>query len=67
MRDVIYLLFHLLTTLAKLIGPGSGRAVIAENLILRAGRIDGLPDALLDRLDRVQEYKRYTLFLESAR
>jgi hypothetical protein len=35
MRDVIYLLFHLLTTLAKLIRPGGGRAVIAENLLLK--------------------------------
>lgn len=35
MRDVIYLLFHLLTTLAKLLRPGSGRTVIAENLILK--------------------------------
>tara|TARA_R110002124_G_scaffold26616_2_gene95769 strand:- start:170 stop:544 length:375 start_codon:yes stop_codon:yes gene_type:complete len=33
MRDVIYLLLHLLTTLAKLIRPGGGRAVIAENLL----------------------------------
>ena len=35
MRDVIYLLFRLLTTMAKLIRPGSGRAVIAENLLLK--------------------------------
>ena len=35
MRDVIYLLFHLLTTLAKLIRPGGCRAVIAENLLLK--------------------------------
>jgi len=35
MRDVIYLLFHLLTTLAKLIQPGGGKAVIAENLLLK--------------------------------
>jgi len=35
MRDVIYLLFHLLTTLAKLIRPGGSRAVIAENLLLK--------------------------------
>ena len=35
MRDVIYLLFHLLTTLAKLIRPGGGRTVIAENLLLK--------------------------------
>jgi len=35
MRDVIYLLFQLLTTLAKLAKPGGGRAVIAENLLLK--------------------------------
>ena len=35
MRDVIHLLFHLLTTLAKLIQPGCSRTVIAENLLLR--------------------------------
>ena len=35
MRDVIYLLFHLLTTLAKLIRPGGSRTVIAENLLLK--------------------------------
>jgi transposase InsO family protein len=35
MRDVIYLLFQLLTTLAKLLHPGGGRTVIAENLILK--------------------------------
>jgi hypothetical protein len=35
MRDVIYLLFHLLTTLAALIKPGGARAVIAENLLLK--------------------------------
>ena len=33
MRDVIYLLLHTLTTLAKLIGPGGSRTVIAENLL----------------------------------
>ena len=35
MRDVIYLLLHTLTTLAKLIGPGGSRTVIAENLLLK--------------------------------
>ena len=35
MKDVIYLLFHLLTTIAKLIQPGGSRAVIAENLLLK--------------------------------
>jgi len=35
MRDAIYLLVQLLTTLAKLLRPGGGRTVIAENLILK--------------------------------
>ena len=35
MRNVIYLLFHLLTTLAKLTRPGGSRAVMAENLLLK--------------------------------
>jgi len=35
MRDAIYLLFHLLTTLAKLVRPGGSRTVIAENLLLK--------------------------------
>mgnify|MGYP001823861931 FL=1 len=35
MKEVFYLLFHLLTTLAKLIRPGGGRTVIAENLLLK--------------------------------
>jgi putative transposase len=35
MKDIIYLLFHLLTTLAKLIRPGGSRTVIAENLLLK--------------------------------
>jgi hypothetical protein len=34
MKDVIYLLFHLLTTLAKLISSGGSRTVIAEKLFV---------------------------------
>ena len=34
MKDVIYLLFDLLTTVAKLLRPGGNRTVIAENLLL---------------------------------
>ena len=34
MKGVIYLLFDLLTTLAKLLRPGGSRTVIAENLLL---------------------------------
>jgi len=35
MKDVIYLLFDLLTTPAKLLRPGGSRGVIAENLLLK--------------------------------
>ena len=35
MKDVISLLFDLLITLAKLLRPGGGRAIIAENLLLK--------------------------------
>ena len=35
MKEVIYLLFDLLTALAKLLRPGGARAVIAENLLLK--------------------------------
>jgi len=35
MKDVIYLLFDLLTTVAKLLRPGGNRTVIAENLLLK--------------------------------
>ena len=35
MKDVISLIFHLLTTLARLLRPGGGRAIIAENLLLK--------------------------------
>lgn len=35
MKDVTDLLFDLLTTLAKLLPPGAGPTVIAENLLLK--------------------------------
>jgi len=35
MTDALSLVFHLLTTLAKLIRPGGTRTVIAENLLLK--------------------------------
>ena len=35
MRDVIYLLFHLLTGVAKLLRPSGGKTIIAENLLLK--------------------------------
>lgn len=35
MKDIFILLIHLLTTVAKLLGPGGTKAVIAENLLLK--------------------------------
>ena len=35
MKEVIYLLFHLLNTAAKLLRPGGKKAIIAENLHLK--------------------------------
>ena len=35
MRSLLFLLFHLLTTLAKLLGPGGIKTVLAENLLIK--------------------------------
>ena len=35
MKDIVILLVHLLTTVAKLLGPGGTKAVIAENFLLK--------------------------------
>ncbi len=35
MKDVIFLIFHLVTTMAKLLQSGGSRAIIAENLLLK--------------------------------
>jgi len=35
MKDIAILMVHLLTTVAKLLGPGGAKAVIAENLLLK--------------------------------
>ena len=35
MKDVIFVLFNLLTALAKLVRPRGGRTLIAENLLLK--------------------------------
>ena len=35
MKDPIFLIFHLLTTVAKLLRPGGSRTIIAENLLLK--------------------------------
>jgi hypothetical protein len=35
MKHIVILLVHLLTTVAKLLGPGGAKAIIAENLLLK--------------------------------
>jgi transposase InsO family protein len=35
MKDLLVLLAHLLTTIAKLLGPGGARAVVADSLIMK--------------------------------
>ena len=35
MKDLLILLAHLLTTIAKLLGPGGVRAVVADSLLMR--------------------------------
>jgi len=35
MKEIVILFIHLLTTMAKVLGPGSAKSVIAENLLLK--------------------------------
>jgi len=35
MKDLLVLLAHLLTTIAKLLGPGGAKAMVADNLLLK--------------------------------
>jgi hypothetical protein len=35
MKDLLILLAHLLTTAAKLLGPGGARAVVADSLLMK--------------------------------
>jgi hypothetical protein len=35
MKEAMFLIFHLLATLAKLLGSGGSRVIIAENLLLK--------------------------------
>ena len=36
MRDLLILLIHLIATLARLMGPGGLRSVVAESLLVQA-------------------------------
>ena len=35
MRDLAVLLMHLLTTVARLVGPGGARSVVAESVLVK--------------------------------
>ena len=35
MKDLVFLLVHLLTTLAKLLGPGGAKAIVADSLLMK--------------------------------
>ena len=35
MKDLVFLLIHLVTTLAKLLGPGGANAIVADNLLMK--------------------------------
>jgi hypothetical protein len=35
MKDVVVLLMHLMTTLARLIGPVGAKAIIADSLLMK--------------------------------
>ena len=35
MKDLVLLLIHLLTTLAKLLGPGGAKAIVADSLLMK--------------------------------
>jgi glutamyl-tRNA reductase len=35
MRDLAILFLHLITTVAKLIGPGGARSIVAESLLVK--------------------------------
>lgn len=59
MKDVIFLLFQLLSTLAQLIQPGGSRAIIVENLLFKQELIINNEmdrDAIYLVVDRVPNY-----------
>jgi len=34
-KDLVFLLIHLLTTLAKLLGPGGAKSIVADSLLMK--------------------------------
>ena len=35
MKDLLVLLAHLLTTIAKILGPGGAKAIVADSLLMK--------------------------------
>ena len=47
MRDLVVLVLHLLTTIARLVGPGGARSVVAESVLLKQQLLIVKPDTLI--------------------
>jgi hypothetical protein len=39
MRDLVVLFIHFIATLARLLGPGGARSIVAESLLLKHQRL----------------------------
>ena len=71
MKDQLILLAHLLTTIAKLLGPGGARAVVADNLLMKQQLLvinrsrRRAPN--LSALDRFLLFGFWSLFLDPRR
>jgi len=35
MKDLVFLLIHLLTTITKLLGPGGAKTIVADSLLMK--------------------------------
>jgi hypothetical protein len=56
MKDLLIFLAHLLTTIAKFLGPGGAKAVVADSLLMKQqlliiNRCPGPPNLLVHRPD----------------
>ena len=64
MKELLVLLAHLLTTLAKLLGPGGARAIVADSLLMKQqlliiNRCPGPPNLSVNRPDHNILNQRY--------
>jgi len=70
MRDLLVFLVHLLTTIAKLLGPSGVRAVVADSLLMKQQHLvinrSRQRAPILSALDRVL-FGFWSLFLDPRR